>query len=48
MIGVCPILFIAWKIIKRTKFYAPHEVDLFKNLEEIEEYQRNYVPKPDK
>ena len=48
MIGVCPVLFVAWKLIKRTKFYAPHEVDLFKNLDEIDEYQRNFVPTPDK
>ena len=48
MIGVCPILYISWKLFKRTKFYAPHEVDLFKDLSEIDEYQRNYVPTPDK
>ncbi|EOO03121.1 putative amino acid permease protein [Phaeoacremonium minimum UCRPA7] len=48
MIGVCPILFIGWKIIKKSKFYKPAEVDLFKNLEEIEEYQANYIPSPPK
>ena len=48
MIGICPVLFVAWKVIKRTKFYAPHEVDLFKNLAEIDEYQRNFVPTPDR
>ncbi|KAH8884845.1 hypothetical protein GQ53DRAFT_751793 [Thozetella sp. PMI_491] len=44
MIGVFPVLFIGWKFIKGTRAYAPQEVDLVKNLEEIEEYQRTYVP----
>lgn len=44
MIGVCPVLFVAWKLLKRTKFYKPHEVDLFKDVAEIDEYQRNFVP----
>ena len=48
MIGICPILFIGWKLIKKSKFYKPEEVDLYKNLDEIEEYQANYVPNPPK
>lgn len=48
MIGVCPILFVGWKVLNRSKFYKPEEVDLFKNLEEIEEYEANYQPKPAK
>ncbi|KAJ9136464.1 General amino acid permease AGP2, partial [Pleurostoma richardsiae] len=48
MIGVCPVLFVAWKFIKRTRFYKPEEVDLFKNVDEIDEYQANYIPKPPK
>jgi len=48
MVAVFPILFIFWKLFKRTKFLAPHEVDLYEDLEEIEEYTRSYVPDPPK
>ncbi|EON61318.1 hypothetical protein W97_00531 [Coniosporium apollinis CBS 100218] len=48
MVAVFPILFVIWKILKKTKFRAPHEVDLYEDLEEIEEYTRNYVPTPPK
>ncbi|PGH27099.1 hypothetical protein AJ80_01286 [Polytolypa hystricis UAMH7299] len=44
MIGVCPLMFFGWKIHKLTKFLKPEEVDLFKNVAEIEEYTRNFVP----
>ena len=46
MIGVFPVLFISWKILKRTKWLKPGEVDLLKDVEEIEEYTRNYSPRP--
>ena len=46
MIAVFPILFFGWKFIKKTKWLKPHEVDLRKDLDEIEEYERNYVPTP--
>ena len=46
MIGVFPILFVGWKLLKRTKWLKPVDVDLRKDLEEIEEYTRNYVPAP--
>ncbi|KAI9166445.1 putative amino acid permease [Paramyrothecium foliicola] len=46
MIGVFPLLYIAWKIIHKTKIYKPEEVDLRKGVAEIEEYERNFVPKP--
>ena len=46
MIAVFPILFVAWKLLKRTKWLKPSEVDLYRDVEEIEEYQRNYVPSP--
>jgi hypothetical protein len=48
MIAVFPILFVAWKIVHKTKWVKPHEADLKKDLDEIEEYQRNYVPTPPK
>ncbi|MCJ1255536.1 hypothetical protein MMC24_003352 [Lignoscripta atroalba] len=46
MIGVFPLLFIFWKILKKTKWLKPEEVDLYKDVDEIEEYQRNYVARP--
>lgn len=46
MIGVVPVLFVGWKVIKGTKFLKPTEVDLMKDVDEIEQYQRNYVPQP--
>ena len=46
MCAVFPILFVGWKIIKKTKWLKPEEVDLTKDLDEIAEYERNYMPKP--
>jgi yeast amino acid transporter len=46
MIGVFPILFVGWKVIKKTKWLKPEEVDLTKDMDELAEYERNYVPKP--
>lgn len=48
MIFLFPVLFLGWKFIKKTKFKRAHEIDLYQDLEEIEEYTRNFVPKPDK
>ena len=48
MVFLFPVLYFGWKIIKRTKFLKPEEVDLYQDLEEIEEYTRNFVPTPDK
>ncbi|KAI1499613.1 amino acid transporter [Biscogniauxia marginata] len=46
MIGVCPILYIGWKVIHKTQIHPPHLVDLHQDLEEIEEYTKNFVPRP--
>ncbi|MCJ1395500.1 hypothetical protein MMC18_008386, partial [Xylographa bjoerkii] len=43
MIGVFPVLFVFWKLSKGTKLLKPVEVDLLQDLDEIEEYTRNYV-----
>ncbi|OCL12726.1 hypothetical protein AOQ84DRAFT_227151 [Glonium stellatum] len=48
MIFVFPVLYLGWKIVKKTKFKSPMEVDLYQDLEEIEEYTKNFMPKPDK
>lgn len=46
MIGVFPVLFVSWKLLRKTKFLKPEEVDLFKDVAEIDDYTRNYVPVP--
>jgi len=44
MIFVCPLLFLGYKMVMRTRFRKASTIDLYENLEEIEEYQRNFVP----
>ncbi|KAF7115229.1 hypothetical protein CNMCM5793_001656 [Aspergillus hiratsukae] len=44
MIGLFPVLYFGWKIVYRTKTKKPEEVDLVTGLDEIEEYERNYIP----
>ena len=46
MIFVFPLLFVAWKLYKRTTWVRPEEADLRKDLAEIEEYTRNFVEPP--
>ncbi|KAH8652090.1 amino acid transporter [Xylariales sp. PMI_506] len=46
MIFVFPVLYLGWKLVHRTKIPAAAEADLVKDREEIEEYTRNYVPRP--
>ncbi|EHL03161.1 putative General amino acid permease AGP2 [Glarea lozoyensis 74030] len=44
MIGVFPVIFVSWKVLKKTKWLKPEEVNLRPSeVEEIEEYTRNYV-----
>ncbi|KAI4154403.1 MAG: hypothetical protein LQ340_001698 [Diploschistes diacapsis] len=46
MIFLFPVLFLGWKLIRRTKWVESHEADLTKDLEEIEEYTRSFVEPP--
>lgn len=46
MIGVCPVLYVGWKVLKRSTIQRAGDMDLGKDLEEIEEYEANYVAKP--
>ena len=46
MIGVFPVLFVGWKFYKKTKWLRPEDVDLRKDVKEIEEYTRDFVEKP--
>ena len=46
MIFVYPVLYFGYKVVRKTKIRKPEEVDLVKDLAEIEEYQNNYIPTP--
>lgn len=46
MIGVCPVFYVGWKLLKRTRIWKSEEVDLLIGLKEIEDYHMNYVPTP--
>ncbi|CAI4219747.1 unnamed protein product [Parascedosporium putredinis] len=48
MIMLFPVLYLGWKIVHKTKIYKPYEVDLRKDLDAIEEYERTYIPQPPK
>lgn len=46
MLAVFPILYFGYKFIRGTKIIRPEDVDLLKDLDVIEEYERNYIPQP--
>lgn len=46
MIVVFPVLYVGYKVVHKTKMHEPDEVDLQKDLDVIEEYERNYTPRP--
>jgi amino acid transporter len=48
MIAICPLLFVGWKILKKTKIQSAAEMDLQKNMDEIAAYERSYIPNPPK
>ena len=43
-----PILYVGWKVIHKTRIHKPQDVDLRKDLDAIEDYERNFVPRPPK
>jgi amino acid transporter len=45
MVFLFPIMFVGWKLVKKTKIVKAHEADLVSDLAEIEEYHRNFVEK---
>ena len=47
-VALFPALFFGWKLIKRTHWKKPHEVDLKGEVEEIEEYTRSFRPEGSK
>lgn len=48
MVAITPLLYVGWKVLKRSTLYKLEEVDLVKDLDEIEEYEAAYVPQPPK
>jgi amino acid transporter len=48
MVMLFPVLYIGWKLIHRTRIYKAKEVDLHKDLDVVEEYERNFIPVPPK
>ncbi|EXJ92919.1 hypothetical protein A1O3_01475 [Capronia epimyces CBS 606.96] len=45
MVGVFPVVYVAWKVIKRTKIIPSDQVDLMLDVAEIEAYEASYVPR---
>lgn len=45
-VAAFPILYFGWKMIHKTSIYPPAKIDLKQDLNEIEEYTRNYIPQP--
>jgi amino acid transporter len=45
MVFVCPILYVAWKVVKRTKFVKPEEADLVWERPIIDGYEANVAEK---
>ncbi|KAG9195319.1 General amino acid permease [Alternaria panax] len=46
MVGVAPVLFIVWKVIKRTRWLKPHEVDLVWDAPLIDAYEASFITPP--
>ncbi|KAH9865854.1 hypothetical protein J1614_009441 [Plenodomus biglobosus] len=47
MVMVFPVLYVGWKLLKKTKFVKAEEADLYSDVAEIEEYTRNFKAKPE-
>jgi amino acid transporter len=46
MVGVAPVLFFGWKLLKRTKIVKPHEVDLIWDAPLIDAYEASFLTPP--
>ncbi|KAL8854609.1 MAG: hypothetical protein Q9221_000644 [Calogaya cf. arnoldii] len=46
MVGVFPVLYFGWKLLKRTRVIKLQDVDLLQDVAEIDEYTRNFTPTP--
>lgn len=47
MVMVFPVLYLSWKLLKKTKFVKAEDADLYSDVAEIEEYTRNFKAKPE-
>lgn len=43
MVGVCPILFLGWKFLKKTKMIKAEEADLVWERPEIDAYEASCI-----
>jgi amino acid transporter len=43
MVGLAPILFVFWKLYKKTKWLKPHEVDLVWDAPLIDAYEASFI-----
>ena len=46
MVGVAPILFVFWKVFKRTRIVPSHEVDLVWDAPLIDAYEASFITPP--
>ncbi|KAI1647455.1 amino acid permease/ SLC12A domain-containing protein [Daldinia loculata] len=46
MVAVCPVLFIGWKLVHKTRHRRPYEVDLLRDVAAVEDYTNKFVPAP--
>jgi yeast amino acid transporter len=46
MLGVAPILFVFWKVFKKTKFVKPHEADLVWERPIVDAYEASFTSPP--
>lgn len=46
MVGVAPILFIFWKVVKKTKWISAHQVDLTWDAPIIDAYEASFISPP--
>lgn len=43
MVAVFPIMYVVWKLVKKTVWVKSEDVDLVSGLREIDEYEEKYV-----
>lgn len=46
MVGIAPLLFIFWKLYKKTRWLKPHEVDLVWDGPLIDAYEASFITPP--
>ena len=46
MCFVCPVLYLFWKLFKRTKYIRPSQVDLVWERPVIDAYEASFTEKP--